>query len=142
MSKVERRNHALNKLVRPMVENYRLRFEQGERFALFKAIWWCAKYNLPPPGWAATAFTQGCDEIMKYEARSLDEAFGEPIKKGAKIAALKRKKELRFAVIEYIIRNSNRPKDDIIFEEAGIEFGIGKRLRKNIITASKNQLHR
>jgi hypothetical protein len=84
------------------IEKLRGQFEAGDRWALFAAIRKCANHDLVMPDWVARGFIRGYDQVLNCKVGSWDEAYGAPYPKGARIAALKRRRELRFAVFHAV----------------------------------------
>lgn len=116
---------------RDLVE-YRKRFEDGDRYALMTAIRICANHDLPLPGWVSKAFIHAYDTVTNARSKSWNEVFGSPYPKGTNLNALKKKRELRFAVhgtIIGIVKTApDTPIDSHLFEKVGSKFNIGKTL--------------
>ncbi len=65
---------------------------------LFAAIRKCANHDLVMPDWVARGFIRGYDQVLNCRVGSWDKAFGAPYPKGARVADMKRRRELRLAV--------------------------------------------
>jgi hypothetical protein len=112
------------------IEALRIQYDNGDTLALLDAISWCARSDAPMPNWVKNNYTDSYAKILRGDVKTLDEAFGRPISKGANLNALKKKRKLALEIWSYIkIASENgRAIDDELFEEAGKEFNIGKTL--------------
>jgi hypothetical protein len=102
-------------------------FVAGDRLALFAAIEVCATWGWRLPRWAATAFAEGWRKIQDFEARSLDEAFGNPYPKGKHLHRDREALELRWRIWVRVYgrwRFGKKPMDEALFEEVGDELGV------------------
>ena len=111
-------------------EMHRENFEGGDNFSLMKVIADCARARIPIPEWAVPEILRAYYLVMIGEARTLDEAFGHPHKKGKHLNQFKQDRYLRFKVAERVreIRQlqPDVPIDDLLFEQVGNEFAICK----------------
>lgn len=111
------------------LEDERARFAAGDRVALLAAIRECARCGLPMPEWVAVAFIRSYDRVLNCRVKSWDDAFGAPFPKGAHLNALRKRRELRFAVglavLHRVQRDPSTPIDKGLFEAVGDEFGVG-----------------
>ncbi len=107
-------------------------YKQGDRFALMQAINLCAKGRLVMPTWVTVAYGEAFDAIENHKSKNWNDVLGDPLPKGANLAALRRKHTLQWRVysevVDLIHRNPSRPIDASLFEEAGEKFGIKKTL--------------
>ena len=112
-------------------------YEQGNQFALMLAIRVCANHDLIMPRWVGDGYIAAFDTILNYRSGSWDDVFGRPIPKNAHLSALKKKRNLEFAVFNEIVRirqcernscGAIPPLDAWLFERVGKPFGIGKTL--------------
>lgn len=114
------------------LDEYKESFLAGDRFLLMLAIRKCAQCGLPLPEWVSRAYIKAFDSVLNARVKSWDEAFSPPYKKGANLAALRKKRELEFGVwneIRGIIDQEPETKvDTALFEKVGARFNIGKTL--------------
>lgn len=114
------------------LEQLRAQYEQGEKFTLMLAIRKCANHDLIMPRWVGAGYIAAFDTILNYRSKDWNEVFGNPIPKGANLAAKKKKRDFEFAVFNEIVSirkfNPNRAIDVSLFEEVGKKFNIGKTL--------------
>lgn len=107
-------------------------FNGGGEWALMRAIFECAKCELPLPEWVAKAYLRAYHKVAQCEEKSWDAVFGKPYPKGTNLEALKKKRNLKFAVFNTIISAVKSDPDTAIdaglFEKVGREFNIGKTL--------------
>lgn len=125
------------------LERLRARYEQGEKFALMSAIRKCANHDLIMPRWVVAGYIRAFDTIVNYRSKDWNEVFGRPIPKGANLAALRKKRSLKFAVLREIVdiraRDPDRAIDAGLFECVGKQFDIGKTLAEEYYYAAVAQ---
>lgn len=63
------------------LEERRIRFEQGDKTALFEALVWCAWFQAVMPDWIAEALITGETQLQRGEIGQIGDLFGK-IKKG------------------------------------------------------------
>jgi hypothetical protein len=104
--------------------------EEGKRLALTDAIRRCAIRKLPLPDWAADAFVDCYNKVMGYQVSSWDDVFGNPLPKGMRRAKARLLKERALCIVRRINEEhtNGRAIDDLLFEEVGARFRIGKTL--------------
>jgi hypothetical protein len=73
-------------------------YDAGDKGAVPSIIALCFADERPVPGWAQAEFCNACREINQYRAKSWDDVFGRPLKKGAQLAAARRRLGLRVSV--------------------------------------------
>ena len=108
--------------------------EEGKRLAIIEAIRRCAIRKLPLPDWAAEAFVDCYNKVMGYEVASWDDVFGNPLPKGMRRAKARLLKERAPNIVMLVNQEhtNGRAIDDLLFEEVGAGFGLGKTLCKEI----------
>jgi len=98
--------------------------------ALLAAIRICANHDIPLPPWASSAYIAAYDCVLNCRAKSWDSVFGKPFPKGSHLAALRKKREMQFHVLNEVnaIRNKapETPIDEYLFESVGAGLGLGK----------------
>lgn len=114
------------------LDDLHIQYKQGDKFALMQAINRCARGRLVMPTWVAVAYGEAFDAIATHKSKNWNEVLGDPLPKGANLAALRRKQTLQWRVynevVDLIHRNPSRAIDASLFEEAGEKFGIKKTL--------------
>jgi hypothetical protein len=73
--------------VRHQLEELRVQFESGNRYALMVAIRKCAFHQNELPDWAARAYVGAFDAVNNYLAKSWDDVFGPALPKGVHLRA-------------------------------------------------------
>jgi hypothetical protein len=126
-------------VVEAHLEEYRERFERGDKAALFSVIRFCFNEQIVAPEWIVDAFFKATNKWYSLKAKTLDEAFNVRWPKGKSIAAAKKRQRLKFAVLSAVraARNAGRPVDEELFEKIGRELGIGKTLAKDYLKAAR-----
>lgn len=114
------------------IESCRVRYESGDDLSLLDAIFKCAMSSICMPNWVELAYIKRYRNILHFKAKTLDEAFGKPFKKGVNLNALRKRNEKAVGVwLE--IRNASKMGesiDDELFEKIGEKFNIGRTLAK------------
>lgn len=107
------------------IDRYETRYLNGDRFALMEAIYLCSWHKLMMPDWVSSEYTKGIQAILGCRAKSLDDVFGLPYKKGLHLNALRKKREIRPAifvrVMEILKENPDTPIDRELFKRVGKE---------------------
>lgn len=107
------------------IARHKVRYLNGDRFALMEAIYLCAWHKLMMPDWVSSEYINGIQSILGCREKSLDDVFGLPYKKGAHLNALKKKREIRPAVfvrvLEILKENPDTPIDRELFKRVGKE---------------------
>ncbi|MGD9661426.1 MAG: hypothetical protein AB7U63_09135 [Porticoccaceae bacterium] len=112
-----------------LLEDFRQPVEQGQGWAILEALSCCAKADLAMPDWLSLAFIDSYQSIVtRYENRSWDEVFGNPIPKGVQLKALRFRRDNAFAIYDLIqnskIENPAVRIDKGLFEEIGEIYGV------------------
>lgn len=111
-------------------------FEAGDKWSLMLAIRKCANHDMPLPEWARSAYIAAFDTVLNARSKSWDEVFGMPYPKGQHLAAIRKKRTLRYAVCNEIktIRKMEPGTaiDEGLFERVGSKFNIGKTLAADL----------
>jgi hypothetical protein len=117
---------------------------ESDTYWLMTAIRLCANHELPLPEWAAKAYIKAYDTVHNAREKSWDKVFGKPYKKGSNLNAIRKKRNLEFAVLNSITNklqnNPNTPIGVILFDEVGGEFSIGSSLVSEYYYAAKKRL--
>lgn len=112
------------------LDNLHAQYIQGNKFALMQAIRECACCDLVMPPWVGSAYIKAFDTILNYKNDNWNEVFGDPIPKGAHLNALRKKRELKYAVhlgaINILQTDFKQPIDVSLFERVAEKFNIGK----------------
>jgi hypothetical protein len=98
------------------------RFNAGDKSALLYAIYHCLLMKRPLPEWWRLKFLHTYEAHARFEIRSWDQVFGQPVPKGTHLETEKRNAELRPLVIERVeALRAERPIDKGLFEKIGRE---------------------
>lgn len=76
------------------LDRFRKEWERGCSMGLFSALHCCGRLKVPIPDWCVEALDTGVGKLAALEAKSLDEVFGPPFRKGTRLEAHKRKRDL------------------------------------------------
>ena len=116
----------MGKLTDLAIEDCRKRFEAGDPKSLIEAIDFCARSGSAMPMWLGEAVCARFDRWFRYEAKSLDQAFGVE-RKRARISNRKLRLSLQPRVAWEVIRlhrEKKLPIDEALFELVGEKFNI------------------
>lgn len=113
------------------IEAERPAVEAGDGFAILACVRDCLTNGLVAPAWLSYAFNKKYDAVKNYRASSWDSplSFGRPYKKGAHLAARRKKWVKSLAVYLEICeirkRAPDTPIDKRLFEDVGRPMGLG-----------------
>lgn len=105
------------------------RIENGDGFDVLQAVADCALHGLVMPDWLARAYLKRYRAVQRLHVASWDEAFGSPYKKGAQIAAMRRRRNNRLAIWKAVtdFRNAHPGEPlDPYWESLGRQVGEGR----------------
>jgi hypothetical protein len=102
-------------------------YEAGYKQNLLNAIMHAIRLRRPPADWAAQAFEKAYLTVTGGKAESWDDVFGRPKRAGEHLRSIEREAG-KFEVYNRVqIHASNgAPIDDRLFEQVGLETGLGK----------------
>jgi hypothetical protein len=108
------------------LEQLRKRYEGGDKACLPYSLSYCMMNNRPIPPWLATAFSQACHKVHRYEVKSWDDVFGRPLKKGKRLATEHRNMKIAEPLFNAIQdrHKAGAAMNKDLFDEVGTEFGI------------------
>lgn len=116
------------------IEWSRSHFAGGNKFALMRAIYLCAHHGLPMPAWVAAGCVAAYGAVA--DAKSWDDVFGRPHRKGTNREAQKKRARLELPIVCRVqaIRDSEPGSSlgAVLFERVGEEFNIGKTAASDI----------
>lgn len=126
-----------------VMDTFEERFLGGDREAALDAlvVHTSVVPYFPLPRWLSEFLRGGAFRLTRFEAKSLDEAFGINRKRRPHLPASRRQQRFGYAVwmkCDDLIREG-RPIDDGLFEEVGEEFGIGKTTTKKYFYAFRGR---
>ena len=104
----------------------------GNGFAVLACLRLIVTHGLVAPEWLTYAFNGRYDAVLNCRAKSWDSplSFGKPYKLGTNINALRKRRLLRFAVLNEVKKilasEPNQPIDESLFERVAEKFYIGK----------------
>ena len=103
---------------------------KGDKAAVLEGLYLCTLNDLPMPRWLVYAFLAAYRAIRQYEARTWDEVFGKPHKKGTHLAAKRDEREKAIQIYQRVKQikatNPGTAIDEALFERVGDEFGVGR----------------
>jgi hypothetical protein len=101
-------------------------YRAGDEGALLAAVRDCACHQLVMPDWLVRAFVGRYDKVLTCRVGSWDDAFGRPFPKGRSLAAARKRRAKRFAVVLAVRRlhQQGRAIDEGLFAEAGQALAI------------------
>lgn len=118
-------------VARERLEEWRRRFEGGERTMLLTAIRTCAAHGLVMPEWIARAYIDAYDLISSARAGSWDDVFGSPHGKGKHLSRLRQTRETWPIVLAAVVEAVNdgeiqrgEPIPRSLFERIGAMKGV------------------
>jgi len=107
----------------------------GGSMALFEAIEFCGRKNIPVPAWAASAFSHGFSRVLWAEVATWDEAFGRPWTKRKSLITARKHHRIMTRIYERVLAlhdgrdgSPRLPIDNSLFAKVGKEFGIKRSL--------------
>ncbi len=104
----------------------------GNKAAVVEGLYLCTFNDLPIPRWCAMGYLAAFRKVVHYRAKSWDDVFGRPHKKGVQLEAKQRRREKAPAVYNMIrnIRKENPGTaiDSGLFEAVGKKLGLCKTL--------------
>jgi len=101
-------------------------YRTGKKSAIIEAIHICSLNSLPIPRWCELSFLVAYRKVRQYKAKSWDDVFERPHKKGVNLSSKKQEREKSYLVfkrIEQLKKNESIGPD--LFERVGKELGIG-----------------
>jgi hypothetical protein len=116
---------------RLQLRDARKRFLAGEKRAILDGLFWCAVKDGPPiPQWLGGAFIAAVHAVGWAEHRSWDGVFGQPYKKNAKLAAIRKRALKEGPVYHDVVKAWQNGADlnEATFEKVGRRHGIGRAL--------------
>jgi hypothetical protein len=128
----------------PGGKNLEAMFNGGDKQALLWALKFSARERKPAPGWAAEALADVLYEATTGKFESWDEGFGRIFGRKKRATMYKKRCEMLAAHDRVVELNRENPKENpignLLFEEVGAEFGIGKNRVAEYYARVKNYL--
>jgi hypothetical protein len=106
----------------PPMEGFRLRFEEGDKRALFEAINWDQKGL---PDWVKKALGNAYWRFKDGDLKSWEEVFGKPFPGKSRKRARQRARALEVWTEVRLRINQGQPIDEHLFEQVGKKLGLG-----------------
>jgi hypothetical protein len=122
------------KLTDLAIEDCRKRFEAGDATFLLHALDYCARSGGAMPLWLREALVARLDPWIRYQAKTLDQAF-DVERKRERISNRKLRLSLQPHVAWEVIRlhrEEKLPMDEALFERVGKKFKIKMRTARDI----------
>jgi hypothetical protein len=108
------------------LEQHQAAYEAGDTFALLHAVATCAMREVVMPEWLISGFLEKYRHVTHYKVKTLDEAFGKFLPKGAKRTAHRQAREKGLpAYLE--VRERHKAGESIdqgLFESVGKDIGV------------------
>ena len=126
-----------------ILENYKDRFERGDKTQILHALAWCIGAQAPVPAWLKQAFCEGCFAARMYEIASWEDVFGRPLKKGKRLGTARRNLMKSLDICDRVEewQNTGKPIDDRMFAAIGKDLGIGSStVTKDLYYETKNEI--
>jgi hypothetical protein len=104
------------------IDEWRAAYEAGNTFVLLHAVAECAKRELVMPEWVVRGFLDRIRSVTQCKVKTLDEAFGTFLPKGAKLPARRQEWEkglLAYFEVERIHKKEGDPIDERLFRRVG-----------------------
>lgn len=110
------------------IEEWRAAYEAGDTFVLLDAVAKCALRELVMPDWVIRGFLDRYRSVTQYKVRTLDEAFGTCLPKGAKLHAHRQAREKSLGAYLEVKRRheSGESIGPKLFRDVGKSMGIGE----------------
>jgi hypothetical protein len=109
--------------------------------ATLDMVFLCARDGRPIPAWARSELFNIEGGLRYGQFKSWDDVFGRPVKKGAQLRAIQRRRELWLKVrLEVLKRQeAGRPIEPDMFDAVGEELGITGALAREVYYHSKKE---
>jgi hypothetical protein len=109
------------------IDEWQADYEAGTTFVLLHAVAECAKRELVMPDWVVRGFLDRIRRVTHHKVRTLDEAFGTFLPKGAKLLAHRQKREKGLLAYFEVERQhkAGDPIDRQLFKSVGESMNIG-----------------
>jgi hypothetical protein len=126
-----------------VLEDYRRRFEAGDKSILLSGLQFCIWCNMPIPAWLKRAFLNACRAGYTHEIKSWDEVFGKPLKKGQRQATARRNVKIAHEVHQRVEERhrAGEALDKALFAAVGKEFGVGGTVAAELYYETRETLH-
>jgi hypothetical protein len=125
-----------------MLEAFEGALDSGDKGALLKVIWYCARHRLPLPERTSTAFLKAYRDVTSFKKRSWDDVFGVPHRKGINLGYAQHKKKDGLNVyirIRHLSTKKGRAIDNNLFEEVGREFGMSRAVCARVYAEARDE---
>jgi hypothetical protein len=112
-------------------------FDAGDKGALLGAIFLCLEYDEVAPAWVKAYYRDAFLRVISHDFGSWDDAFGRPLKKGAQLAAARRKKGLEISVLNKVWERyvAGQSITKSLFDSIGKEVGVSGTVASEIYHA-------
>jgi hypothetical protein len=116
-------------------------FEAGDKSVLLWTIYTCLDSGRPIPQWSQAAFRNANEAAERFEIRSWDKVFGQPVRKGTHLRPRKRDAALPLIIVEDVgalIRAGWKVNKDL-FKEVGKAWGVSATRASEIYYAERRR---
>lgn len=104
-------------------------YKKGKKPAVLEGLYLCTFNDLPIPRWLTLAYLKAFRNVVHYRAKSWDDVFGKPHKKGAHVLTADREQREKslgvYLRVKELLRTKPNDKLKAHFKQAGKDFGIG-----------------
>jgi hypothetical protein len=102
-------------------------YKRGNKTAILMGIVTCIDFDQKIPEWCQDAFLDAFTEVRAFGAKSWDDVFGQPHKKGMNLDAARKARLFGHQVWARVeeLKKDGDAVDGYLFERVGKEFGIG-----------------
>jgi hypothetical protein len=116
-------------------------FEAGDKSVLLWTIYTCLDSGRPIPQWSQAAFRNAYEAAERFEIRSWDKVFGQPVPKGTHLRPRKRDAALPLIIVEDVgalIKAGWKVNKDL-FKEVGKAWGVSATRASEIYYAERRR---
>jgi hypothetical protein len=116
-------------------------FEAGNKSVLLWTIYTCLDSGRPIPQWSQAAFRNAYEAAERFEIRSWDKVFGQPVPKGTHLRPRKRDARLPLIIVERVeaLKRAKRKVNKDLFKEVGKVWGVGATRASEIYYAERRR---
>ncbi len=127
-------------------EIYEIYKEKKDPALIIEGLYVCSLNSLPLPRWCEFGFLKAYRTIRHYKAKSWDQVFGKPHKKGKQLYAAAQQRGKGLKIYNRITgikkKDPSIPIDNSLFEDVGEEFGCCRTLAADYYYYWKNRISR
>ena len=105
--------------------------ETKDHGLILEGLFSCSMRDLPIPKWCSMGFVKRYRHVRHFNAKSWDDAFGQPHPKHSQLLTLKERREKGFIIYNRVRERhqAGEPIDGALFESVGRELAIGSKTK-------------